>query len=61
MEELDKKFDLPDAEENEKTSEISTKLEKNMKEIQKYINWKKNNSIIQIRQWNYNPRYLYYR
>ena len=48
LKELDEKVDLPDTEENEETSEVSTKLEKNMKEIQEHIDWRKNNSIIQI-------------
>ena len=49
-----KNLNLPDAEKNEDTSEIFIKLEQNIKKIQKNIDWRKENLIIQIEYWNYN-------
>ena len=61
LEKSEKNLNLPDTENNKNTSETATKLEQNIKEIQKNINWKKKNSIIQTGYWSYNPQYLYYR
>ena len=57
----EKDFDLSDTEKNKNIPEIFTKLEQNMKEIQKNIDWRKKNSIIQAGYWSYDFRHPYYK
>ena len=54
LEKLEKNLNLPDAEKDENISEISIKLEQNIKKIQENINWKKENLITQAERWSYN-------